>query len=1006
MGVKKGKEYLGIDRKKPSNTLEDLRGKVAGIDASIWLMEIIKASYQLQVKFHMSPPMDFDFELHLKLSERLKVLTRFGIKPVFVFDGFRSPCKSEETTRRQHHQNIALKKLKDALLRSDISNCDNLKSLYRDATYINEDVTASTLLWCQKNGIQTVQAPLEADSQLYRLCTDNIIDFIMTEDTDHVYSNSPCVVLDTNWKSCVESCDSELEVTCNIVTNIDIKEKLGKKWNLSFPCASIDLVIVANLMGTDYYSVPGIGPQKVDSVMQHYYSLSDSHEAYKDVDYDKLVEAIQKFTKFKTDDVPKLKIGINCFLYSLCFRILPVQTSTDSRTAFFSNNIQVDLTTMNTAPLTGNKLLTSITRRMNTYKDVSTSCEHFLGFNLSDANIFCGFDWSNKSQWIRVFKAEIYGKTGKAISKIKYSKEEPKGSVIDFSKIHINNITKEILLTWLHHRRMVISPNSTIDQVRKVAQKIKDNLDKYPIVPKEIEVPQEYLALESLIMGYEGPALVWVKKPDDIVYVIRSLLSDNGICLIDDAYILNIFGKRPSNRIRAHRKVVSGHHNMSTLKLCKCLARVGNKQVKCILFNCHCTPSYRGSVNKDNYYIHLLFEEATGAFISEPFSRCSCVDGRYFCSHMLGLVEILYIIHTVGSKFTTLMPEPVLSFKNECISLNYFVENIYMKPSIDKKVFSYLENLNDDIGTDDDSDTDSVSSSENDDSFNDKASSIVKDTRKKESLPSIIQMANDFIKKSMVLVSTGDESETKIELRAKTSISDIKKNSALQLRRGPNANRKSKIVAYEIFERLHNGYSNDKIMPICLLSHYLDSTVKEREEVLRQLKDPEVEFVEVDIGTAQIPPGMPVAGDRGMAGDSIRYKNFNLVITPSFLEGEQQFTTAEIFNDMKLCRDRYSSEAIFSRATDLKILQGIIPVIEFPVIESAIAWGHAKNNIGLPYYDPQNWNDYVVKVRGEEYLDYLTVKKEKHRVFTMEMHELYKSLDTSSTNNSKKRKST
>ena len=53
MGVEKGKMVVGVDRNRPTNTLDELSGKVAGIDASIWLMDIITSHYPLQVKFHM-----------------------------------------------------------------------------------------------------------------------------------------------------------------------------------------------------------------------------------------------------------------------------------------------------------------------------------------------------------------------------------------------------------------------------------------------------------------------------------------------------------------------------------------------------------------------------------------------------------------------------------------------------------------------------------------------------------------------------------------------------------------------------------------------------------------------------------------------------------------------------------------------------------------------------------------------------------------------------------------
>ena len=79
MGVDKGKEMIGIHRNRPLSTLEELRGLVAGIDASILLMNIVKGNRHLQQKFWMVPAVDFDLELHSALNETLLVLRRYDI---------------------------------------------------------------------------------------------------------------------------------------------------------------------------------------------------------------------------------------------------------------------------------------------------------------------------------------------------------------------------------------------------------------------------------------------------------------------------------------------------------------------------------------------------------------------------------------------------------------------------------------------------------------------------------------------------------------------------------------------------------------------------------------------------------------------------------------------------------------------------------------------------------------------------------------------------------------
>lgn len=1025
MGVNKGKEMIGIQRNSPLNTLEELRGLVAGIDASILLMSIVKGNRHLQQKFWMVPAVDFDLELHYALNETLLVLRRYDIKPVFVFDGFRNPVKADETARRQGIQNKAIENLKIALQKSNPGGSTNINSLYSAATYISEETTASTLLWCNKNSIKTVQAPFEADSQLFSLLTDTIIDFIITEDTDLIYIGSKCVVTDLDWKVAACALAGGSDVRCNIVRNSYVRELLGRKWNLPFSCSNHDLVVVANMLGTDYCSIQGVGPEKVNRIMMSYYGVGTSNverHAFEHTNTDKLMNAINNVvSRPRVDELDKFWLGVNSFLYGICFKVISQRGP--CRDAFFSEKFWVKLSTMNSLPMS---LVQTITRALSPYNSIQVFCSNYLKFNLSDRSKFYGVDWSDNNTIVQIFTSSIYGKTGKKPNKIYYKDEEPKLSVIDFTKIHIDNVPTDFLFSWLHHRRVNISPNSKSETVKKAVQSILPHLDKYPIHKKVSECPENYLAIESLIMPIDGPGLDWVKNPSDVHKLLTTFLSTKDgrqKCVIDDPYIDKIFGKgRPSNRVRASRRLDGGHFNSGTLKCCKCLAKVGNGWVKSIAFSIDCTPSYRGSKSSDNYSILVFFRQDDGAFIDRPVSRCSCVDGRYFCSHMLGFVVLLYTIYKVGASYISALPEAVLNFKTECISLNYFISNIYRKPNVNKEVFDYLDSLTDDIDSDEDDEMREQLAKDDkmraqlakDDKV--RAQLLAKDVVKKSGddtsqKKSIIDKADDLIKRSLRISTTtsttedGKQEEIKfLELGAKTSVNAIRESSRLQLRRGPNASRQSSILRYEMYERWHEMVSK-KLLPVSQFSYWLDHTVEERRDLLLKLKDPNLDYVEVIIGTAQIPPGMYLMADRGMAGDSVRYKHFNTVLTPAFLEGEKQFTTAEIMKTLPICKNRYSSEALFSRVTDVKILQGVIQFIEFAFIESAIAWGHAKNNMGLPYYDPQNWDDYILKVRGAEYLEYIQKKKATHKVLTEELYTAFKSLNNKA-KASKKRKST
>ena len=88
-------------------------------------------------------------------------LLQIGIRPIVVFDG----------------------KMNEAKLRHQDKNPDTLEKEIKLSQQI-EEVVEKLVIALHSNGISHMTAPYEADAQLAWLCKNNLIDAVLTTDSD------------------------------------------------------------------------------------------------------------------------------------------------------------------------------------------------------------------------------------------------------------------------------------------------------------------------------------------------------------------------------------------------------------------------------------------------------------------------------------------------------------------------------------------------------------------------------------------------------------------------------------------------------------------------------------------------------------------------------------------------------------------------------------------------------------------------------------------------------
>ena len=179
--------------------------------------------------------------------------------------------------------------------------------------------------------------------------------------------------------------------------------------------------------------------------------------------------------------------------------------------------------------------------------------------------------------------------------------------------------------------------------------------------------------------------------------------------------------------------------------------------------------------------------------------------------------------------------------------------------------------------------------------------------------------------------------------------------------RAPFANNDQFLDQLLVHRNLDEAFHVTKDLSPCSLSYYIAFYRDRRESIIEWLKgdrhgDPPIVY---PLFLEKIPAGWTVLADRGFARDAIYYPNINGHLTPHFLSGRTGFTADEISADYEVCKLRYTCEVVFSRVQESEIVKDKIKKTDFGILQSAVTWGHAHNNLHAPIKQPRHWKTYI-----------------------------------------------
>ncbi|MCD6476761.1 MAG: flap endonuclease-1 [Candidatus Aenigmarchaeota archaeon] len=295
MGVKFGSLIRGekID-------LSDLKGKIIGIDAFLFLHQFLSSIRQPDG----TPLQDSKGRITSHLSGifyRTAKLIEAGIKPVYVFDGPKPEFKYVTAQRRAKREE-SMEKWKKAIARGDIKAA---RKYAQASLTLSDEMIEQAKKLLEYMGVPVVQAPSEGEAQIAAMVKKGQLWAAASQDADTLLFGSPRLIrnLSISGRKKLPGKDVYIEIKPELIKLDDVLKALG--------ISRDQLIIMAMIMGTDFN--PGIrlyGPKKSLKLVKEYKTLD---KVLENIDWnsqfkDEVIDAREIFDFFKKGAAKDVKI--------------------------------------------------------------------------------------------------------------------------------------------------------------------------------------------------------------------------------------------------------------------------------------------------------------------------------------------------------------------------------------------------------------------------------------------------------------------------------------------------------------------------------------------------------------------------------------------------------------------------------------------------------------------------------------------------------------------------
>ncbi|UCH87929.1 MAG: flap endonuclease-1 [Thermoplasmata archaeon] len=240
-----------IERKKSS--LDRFSNKIIAVDALNTIYQFL-ASIRMEDGAPLRDPKGRMVSHLSGILTRNANLIKYGIKPVYVFDGEPPELKMDVLAERKERKIKAEEDWKQALKEGDL---ELARTKAQQTSRITEDVLESAKKLLEYLGIPVVQAPSEGEAQASFMAQRNDVWAVASQDFDSILFGAPRLV-----RNITVSGRRKLPRQ-NRYINIEPEEIELEKVLASLDLSREQLIDIGILIGTDFNEgIKGIGPKK------------------------------------------------------------------------------------------------------------------------------------------------------------------------------------------------------------------------------------------------------------------------------------------------------------------------------------------------------------------------------------------------------------------------------------------------------------------------------------------------------------------------------------------------------------------------------------------------------------------------------------------------------------------------------------------------------------------------------------------------------------------------
>lgn len=207
---------------------------MAAVDTNGW---IHRACYSCADKIYMNEPTELYINYCINLC---KLLQKYKIIPILVFDGQSLPAKSQTKLQRKQRKQQIRESIEELLRAGHESRA---RFLMRQCVDVTFDMVRKVIERCRQEKIDYLVSPYEADAQICYLVNNKFADYAISEDSDLLVFGCKKVLYKLSR-----------DTKKGVLVDLARMEKCFKNFNL------LKFQLMCILSGCDYVeNIPGIG---------------------------------------------------------------------------------------------------------------------------------------------------------------------------------------------------------------------------------------------------------------------------------------------------------------------------------------------------------------------------------------------------------------------------------------------------------------------------------------------------------------------------------------------------------------------------------------------------------------------------------------------------------------------------------------------------------------------------------------------------------------------------